>query len=94
MGSFIARQPNGLYCRFSTAVDCPTHVNMTQEDYLNNATGTLASRDDGEYIFGRYLRPFEEVLNSYTDLNMPQEEFDTLVKVMSEEPGREGWFTT
>ena len=23
MGSFIAKQPNGLYCRFSTIVDCP-----------------------------------------------------------------------
>ena len=34
MGAFIAKQPNGLYCRFSTVVDCPTDWNMTEEDYL------------------------------------------------------------
>lgn len=25
MAGFIVKQPNGLYCRFSTVVDCPTH---------------------------------------------------------------------
>lgn len=34
MAGFIAKQPNGLYCRFSTVVDCPTHVNMTAEQYI------------------------------------------------------------
>ena len=29
----ITKQPNGLYCRFSTIVDCPTHYNMTQEKF-------------------------------------------------------------
>lgn len=33
MAGFICKQPNGLYCRFSTIVDCPTHVNMTQEEF-------------------------------------------------------------
>ena len=30
MGAFIAKQPNGLYCRFSTVVDCVTHYDMTE----------------------------------------------------------------
>lgn len=34
MGSFIAQQPNGLYCRFSTIVDTVTHYNMTKDDYI------------------------------------------------------------
>lgn len=34
MGGFIAKQPNGKYCRFSSVVDCPTHINMTFEDYV------------------------------------------------------------
>lgn len=34
MGAFIARQPNGLLCRFSTIVDTITHYNMSEEDYI------------------------------------------------------------
>ncbi len=34
MGAFIARQPNGLLCRFSTVVDTVTHYNMTEEEYI------------------------------------------------------------
>lgn len=34
MGSFIAKQPNGLYCRYSGIVDNITHHNMTEEDYI------------------------------------------------------------
>ena len=35
MGAYIAKQPNGLYCRFSSVVDTVTHWNMTEEDYIN-----------------------------------------------------------
>ena len=94
MGAFIARQPNGLYCRFSRTVDCPTHVNMTREDYLNDVTQTLDNREEGEVILGYYLKPFEEVLNCYTDLNMSHEEFEALLQVMKEPPGERGWFAT
>ena len=34
MGSFIARQPNGLLCRWSSIVDNLTHYDMTEEDYI------------------------------------------------------------
>jgi len=34
MGAFIARQPNGLLCRFSSVVDCVTDYNMTEEEYI------------------------------------------------------------
>ena len=34
MAGFIAKQPNGLYCRFSSIVDTVTHWNMTKEDYV------------------------------------------------------------
>lgn len=34
MGSFIARQPNGKICRFSTVVDTVTHWNLTEEEYI------------------------------------------------------------
>ena len=37
MGAFIARQPNGLLCRFSTVVDCITDYNMTEEEYIQSS---------------------------------------------------------
>lgn len=32
--SYIARQPNGLLCMFSTVVDAVTHINMSEDDYI------------------------------------------------------------
>lgn len=84
MGAFIAKQPNGLYCRFSSIVDCPTHWNMTREDYLNNYTGTVRSRDEGEDILNNYLKPFSEAIERFVPNNMTQKEFDSLVKEMSQ----------
>lgn len=34
MGAFLVKQPNGLYCRFSTSICCPTSWNMTEEEYI------------------------------------------------------------
>lgn len=82
MGAFIAKQPNGLYCRFSSIVDCPTHWNMTREDYLNNETGTVRSRADGEDILNNYLKPFSEVIDRFTTLNMTRKEFEDILKEM------------
>ena len=82
MGAFISKQPNGLYCRFSTVVDCPTHWNMTREDYLNNVTGTARNRDEAESILRDHLVPFSEVIDHFMPNNMTQKEFDDLVKEM------------
>lgn len=83
MGAFIAQQPNGLFCRFSSVVDCPTHWNMTREDYLNNITGTLRNREDGERILNYHLQPFSEVIENFIPNNLSQKEFDGLLKEMS-----------
>lgn len=79
MAGFIALQPNGLYCRFSTVVGCPTHINMTKEDYLNNVTGTVPNRDKGLEVLQHYLQPFEEVEQRFIPNNMTEREFDVLV---------------
>lgn len=83
LAGFIAKQPNGLYCRFSTVVDCPTHINMTKEDYLNNVTGTVLNREEGEKVLKRYLQPFKEVIDRYTPLNMTRNDFRHLLEKMS-----------
>lgn len=85
MAGFIAKQPNGLYCRFSTVIDCPTHYNFTPEEYLSNITGTVRSREEGEDILNNHVRPFSDVLESYAPKNMCQQEFDNALIDMSEE---------
>lgn len=85
MAGFIAKQPNGLYCRFSTIVDCPTHINMTEEDYLNNVTGTVANREEGKDILENYLQPFQEVIDRYTPLNMTERAFEVLLQKVNDE---------
>lgn len=85
MGAFIAKQPNGLYCRFSSVVDCPTAWNMTREDYLNNETGTVSNREEGEEILERYIRPFSEVIERFEPHNMTEKEFRFALIDMFEE---------
>jgi hypothetical protein len=83
VAGFIAKQPNGLYCRFSSVVDCPTHWNMTQEEYLQNVTGTVSSREEGEKILERYIQPFSRVVTDFVPTSMDQEAFEEIVKLMS-----------
>lgn len=83
MAGFVSKQPNGLYCRFSSIVDCPTHYNMTAEEYLSNVTGTVKSREEGQDILNNYLKPFSEVIERFIPTNMTQEKFDNLIKIMS-----------
>ena len=56
MGAFISKQPNGLYCRFSTIVDCPTDWNMTEEDYIELCAET--AREEARRTLELYIQPF------------------------------------
>lgn len=82
MSAYIAKQPNGLYCRFSSVVDCPTHYNMTTEDYLSNVTGTVSSRSAGKDVLDNHLQPFQNVIDDFTTLNMSQSEFEIILEQM------------
>ena len=59
MGAFIARQPNGLLCRFSTIVDCITHYNMTEEEYIEMEAEK--SREEARDVINNYLKPYKTV---------------------------------
>lgn len=83
MASFIAQQPNGLYCRYSTVVDCPTHWNFTKEEYLNNITGSVESKRYGQEVLDYYLQPFSEVIDRFSPNNMTVEEFEVIVGLMN-----------
>ena len=49
MAGFVSKQPNGLYCRFSSVTDCPTAWNMTREDYINMKM--QEAKEDAEDVF-------------------------------------------
>ena len=79
MGSFISKQPNGLYCRFSSIVDCPTDWNMTAEDYINMKAEE--ARKDAMETLEKYLMPFDLVLKSYVkNRNMTNKEWKQFLK--------------
>ena len=73
MGAFITKQPNGLYCRFSTVVDCPTHINMTKEDYINICMER--AREEAEEVLENYIKPFELIEEYFHPNNMSKKEF-------------------
>ena len=83
MGSFIARQPNGLLCRFSTVVDTVTDYNMTEEEYIE--LRAEMAREEARETIERYLRPFDWVKEYFTPNNMTEDEFNRILKEMSTE---------
>lgn len=80
MGAFIARQPNGLLCRFSTVVDTVTNYNMTDEEYIEMCAER--ARKEARETIESYTRPFEEVKNRFIANNMTQEEFNRILLEM------------
>lgn len=81
MGAFISKQPNGLYCRFSTVVDCPTDWNMTEEDYIEMCAER--AREEARNTLARHLRPFEMVKEYFRPYNMAEAEFEKCLDEMS-----------
>lgn len=82
MGAFIARQPNGLLCRFSSIVDTVTHYNFTEEDYLNNYTCSTLGREDAQDTLDNYMVSFNVVLERIAPRNNTEEEIKELLKQM------------
>lgn len=92
MGRFIAKQPNGKYCRFSTVVDCPTHINMSFEDYvkviMKRGYQEWKAREEAQEIIDNYLYPFEAVIEYFVPSNMTQKEFKKYIEKMKDPNGK------
>lgn len=82
MGAFIVKQPNGRYMRFSSTVDCPTHWNMTEEDYIKVCEER--AREEALDILKHHLHPFAEVRVYFTTNNMTRKEFNKILKECEE----------
>ena len=81
MGSFVVKQPNGLYCRFSTVVDCPTDWDMTKEEYIEMCIEK--SRKEAEETIELNLKPFDWVKKYFIPNNMSTNEFKEALKEMN-----------
>lgn len=80
--SYIARQPNGLLCRFSTIVDTVTHINMSEEDYIEMCAVRAreeARRDLKDKLF---VKSFDYVLEDIRFGNMTYEAWQGCLKEM------------
>lgn len=84
MSGFIAKQPNGLYCRFSNVTDCVTDINMTTDDYIQMCVDKWgeASRIDALETLDYYVTDFSEVISSFMPNNMSVKEFRKQLKEM------------
>lgn len=80
MGAFIARQPNGLLCRFSSVVDCITDYNMTEEEYIEMCAEK--ARKEARDVLERYMQPFELVDKRFYPNNMTVEEHRHIMEEM------------
>lgn len=83
MGGFIARQPNGLLCRFSDTVGCVSHYNLTDEEFIELCAER--AREDARDVIKNHLQPFECVL-SETEVgeNIEEDEWRQILKEMNE----------
>ena len=92
MGAKILKQPNGKYLRWSYNVDCPTHYNMTIEEYRNyrlEKAKEEIERDiqDIFYTKGKYYysaKDFDTFMKADKHIvnNMSKEEFTELLKAI------------
>lgn len=90
MGAFIARQPNGLLCCFSTIVDTVTHYNMTEEDYITQVQMWRYGRDretaerEARDTIDNYIQPFSEVARLFMPYNDTRKEFMNILREMGD----------
>ena len=80
MGAFISKQPNGKYCRFSTAVDTVTDYNMTEEEYIEMCAER--AREEARDVLAKHTKPFEWVIDNFHPYNATREEFAKILKEM------------
>lgn len=90
METFIARQPNGLICRFSTRTDTITHYNMTEEDYITDVHMKIYGSDreraeaEARDTIEHYMLPFSEVVSHFFPYNNTSEEFLKMLREMGD----------
>lgn len=80
--SYIARQPNGLLCRFSTMVDAVTHINMTEEDYIEMCAERAREEAKRDLEGKCFVKSFDCVLEDTRFDSMTYEDWQVYLKEM------------
>ncbi len=77
MGSFIVKQPNGKYARFSAVVDMVTDYDMTEEEYINLCVEKAIeqAKRDAKYVLKNCIHPFEDIIEYWKPYNQDYEQF-------------------
>jgi flagellar biosynthesis chaperone FliJ len=89
MGRMIVKQPNGKYCRFSTVVDCPTVINMTEEEYIQLRIHEAIDEaiKDAKDTLKHYVHTMDEMDKSFRNTNMTKKKYEQLKEEMKDENG-------
>ena len=82
MASYIAKQPNGYLCRFSSVVDCVTHYNYSEEDYIELCAERAREEARRNLQNPRFIQPFERVLEDIRFDNISYDEWVKQAKKM------------
>lgn len=91
MGAFIAKQPNGLYCRFSTIVDTVTYYDLNEDEYIELCAEE--ARRQARYDLEHNVLPFKEVVKRFTPVHATVADFNLfLKKVGSDALVKEEWY--
>ena len=80
MGAFFFKQPNGLYGRFSTVVDCPTHCNCTKEELIDEYVQVY--REELERDFDKRCHEYSDIDKYFYPNNITKKKFKELKKLM------------
>lgn len=65
MGRFIARQPNGKLCEFSTVVDTVINWDMDELEYIELCAERARKEARRDLSDPDFIRPFSEVIESF-----------------------------
>ena len=79
---FISKQPNGLYCQFSTILDKVVRYNMTAEEYVEMCAES--ARATARNILNNNLQPFSEVKKRWSSDYQSKQEFEKILVEMGD----------
>jgi len=92
MGEQIIKQPNGLYCIWSSVVDDIILINATPEDIINerievarqeitrSVIDTVTKLNNGERPYYQFTKTFEEAIECIKDIHGADTESLRLLK--------------
>lgn len=88
MSIFYTKQPNGLYCAFSTYTDRPIRWNMTRQELVEYHLGLAREKalQELDRYFAGTMPPFSRVLDNFRAGEMTVEQFKQFLFSVGDDP--------